>query len=149
MQSGEVITLVVRDIERLRAALIADGRVPTITLPPIAVAPGEGRIALDIVLPPGYKVNDLAPSSVRWSIDGGITLPADADRSLAGMRFPLELSATFTAAGTLTAEIALIYCEATKPKVCLIEEVRLVAPFTVASHGAPVLALRYTLSFRP
>lgn len=93
VQSGEVITLVVRDIERLRTALIADGWVPTI-MPPIAVAPGEGRTALDIVLPPGYKVNDLAPSSVRWSIDGGITLPADADRSLAGIRFPLELSAT-------------------------------------------------------
>lgn len=146
--NGETITLVIRDIERLRTPLRAEGQVPTVTLPTTTVAPGEGRIELDILLPAGYKVNDLAPSSVHWSANGGVTLPADADRSLAGMRFPIELPAVFSAAGALAADVTLVYCEATAPKVCLIEEVRLIAPFIVAEGGEPTLTLRHTISVR-
>lgn len=145
--NGETTTLALRDIERLRAPLRVEQQTPAITLPLATVAPGEGKVELDIRLPAGYKINDLAPSSVRWNTDGGVILPVDADRSLAGMRFPLEIPATFTGTGSLTADMTLIYCEATAPKVCLIEEVRLIAPFAVADGGATRLALRHTIAF--
>lgn len=148
LANGETTTLALRDIERLRAPLRIEQQTPAITLPLATVAPGEGKVELDIQLPAGYKINDLAPSSVRWNTDGGIILPVDADRSLAGMGFPLELPATFTGDGALTADMTLIYCEATAPKVCLIEEVRLIAPFVVVDSGATRLSLRHTIAFR-
>lgn len=143
--TGATETLVLQGIERFSA--IAANGAPVVTLPPATVAPGAGRVRLNIVLPQGYKVNDLAPSSVRWQSSGVVaTLPPDADRSLAGFAFPFDVPATFArGAGTLTADLAVIYCAVDTPKLCLIEEVQIVAPFTVADGGAPVLELRHTV----
>ncbi len=143
--TGATETLVLQGIDRFSA--VAANSAPVVTMPPATVAPGTGRVRLNIVLPQGYKVNDLAPSSVRWQSSGaGATLPPDADRSLAGFAFPLDLPATFArGTGTLTADLAVIYCEADTPELCLIEEVRIIAPFTVADGGAPALELRHTV----
>ncbi len=149
LDSGTVTTLVVRDVERLRAQQVDPSSVPTVVLPVATVAPGAGMLRLDITLPPGYKINDLAPSSVHWDIDGGAALAGDADRSLAGIQFPLEMPVTFTGSGTVAADIVLIYCEAIKPKVCLIAETRIAAPFVTAEGGSAVLPLPYTLSLQP
>jgi hypothetical protein len=95
----------------------------------------------------GYKVNDQAPSSVTWRVQGGVAqLPPDADRSLVGVPLPLELPATFTSgAGELVADLTVIYCEAETPELCLIEEARVVAPFAVAAGGASEVTLRHTV----
>lgn len=147
LNTGEASTLVLKGIERFSSAGAESGKV--VTMPPIRIAPGAGQIRLDIILPAGYKVNDLAPSSLRWSLAGaGIALSPDADRSLAGLSFPFDLPATFsTGSGTLTADVAVIYCEADTPELCYIEEVRIEAPFTVIGGGAPALELRHAVEF--
>ncbi|HMO59652.1 MAG TPA: hypothetical protein PKC19_20040, partial [Roseiflexaceae bacterium] len=104
--SGVARTLVLRGLERFNPS--ADDtafRGTVITLPSATLAPGAGVIRLALELPPGYKVNDLAPSAVAWQSSGAVVrLPADADRSLAGLQFPLELPAIFSnGSGTLIA----------------------------------------------
>lgn len=46
---------------------------------PVRLAPGQGRVTVQIALPPGYKVNDEAPSSVQWQVEGSaLSLAAGA-----------------------------------------------------------------------
>jgi hypothetical protein len=114
-------------------------------VPPVTVAPGAGVVRLDIALPPGYKINDQAPSSVAWRASGAQLAP-DADRSLVGVPLPLDLPATFApGAGEIVADLTVIYCEAVTPDLCLINEARLVAPLTVAAGGGAVVELRLSV----
>lgn len=149
LDNGAVTTLVLHDVERLRAQQDDPSSVPTVILPQATVAPGVGKIRLDITLPLGYTINELAPSSVRWETDGSVVFTTNADRSLAGIQFPLEVPVLFTGSGSVTADIVLIYCEAIKPKVCLIATARVSAPFVIADSGSDTLPLHYTISFQP
>jgi DNA-binding beta-propeller fold protein YncE len=143
--TGAAGTLVLKGIERFTArADEANYRGTIIRMEPVTVAPGAGVVQLDVVLPPGYKVNDQAPSSVSWRTPSTVTqLPPDADRSLVGATFPIELAATFApGSGELVADLTIIYCEAVTPDLCLIDEARIVAPLTVAPGGTTTVALR-------
>jgi sugar lactone lactonase YvrE len=127
----ETSTLVVKGLDRLVPA--ADYGGLTVRLDPVRLAPGQGRVTLQIALPPGYKVNDEAPSSVQWQVEGGaVSLAAGADRYEAGLPLPLEVGGVFREGSALVrADVSLVYCEAEKPKVCLVERVRLEAPVEV------------------
>lgn len=83
----ETSTLVVKGLDRL--APEADYGGLTVRLDPVRLAPGQGRVTLQIALPPGYKVNDEAPSSVQWQVEGSaISLAERADRYEAGLHLP-------------------------------------------------------------
>ena len=114
-------------------------------MPPAAVAPGAGVIELTIELPPGHKVNEDAPSSVEWIVADGAALGGDADRSLTGATFPVEFSADFTASGTVTADVNLIWCAADAESLCFIEQVRIAAPFEVAESSGDRLVLTHAI----
>jgi sugar lactone lactonase YvrE len=148
LATQETNTLVLKDIERFMPA--ADdvnfgGNVVRIN--PVALAPGEGKLVLDVQLPEGYKVNQLAPSSIEWQVEDGIVeLPPDADLHAAALHFPLEWDVTFDAgAGDLTGDLTIFYCEAEKQSVCLIEQVRLEAPLEVGQGDNQVLKLQYRI----
>jgi hypothetical protein len=123
---------------------------PVVQLDPQELAPGAGTLRLTIDLPDGYKVNDQAPSLVSWRVDGDVAeLAEPGDRSLAGMKEPLELPVTLRAgAGTLTADLTVIYCAAETPTLCMIDEVRLVAPLLVRGDGPHTLELRHRVELR-
>ncbi|MDZ4720368.1 MAG: thioredoxin-like domain-containing protein [Roseiflexaceae bacterium] len=149
LATREASTLVLKGIERFNATPDETAFQGTVVrLDPAQLAVGAGTLRLNVALPPGYKVNDLAPSAVRWRVGGQVVaLPTDADRSLTGMHFPIDIPATFaTGAGDLTADLTVIYCEANTPKLCLIEEVRLIAPVIVGDRGANTLDLRYEIA---
>ena len=61
-------------------------------------------------------------------------------------RFPLDFPATFhPGAASVTLDLSLVYCREKEVSVCLIKQVRLVVPVTVAPGGAPRLTIRYRL----
>ncbi|HEU5089146.1 MAG TPA: thioredoxin-like domain-containing protein, partial [Roseiflexaceae bacterium] len=75
MATGRADTLVLQGIEQFAAPADQAGT-RVVTMPPAQLQAGSGIVRLDITLPQGYKVNDLAPSSVRWTQNGTeITLP--------------------------------------------------------------------------
>jgi DNA-binding beta-propeller fold protein YncE len=146
--TGDTRTLVISGIEAFQSAdpgSVYAGR--TLELPEARLRAGAGTVVLDIQLPPGYKVNPLAPSSFQWQVSGeALEFPADPDSALKGPQFPLRLPAVFReGTGTLTGELAVYYCEAQSESLCLIEQLRVTVPVSVGSSGEDELVIQYSI----
>jgi hypothetical protein len=154
IETKEVRTLVLVDLEGLltRRPPDADYNGKMINLESQTVEPGEGTIELDVTLPEGYKVNDLAPFSMEWLKEEGageglIQFSADeANFSLVEPSFPLSFPATFVAGESeITADLIFYYCEAEAESLCFIERVRITVPVTVTAGGDDTLNVPYSI----
>jgi len=146
LAGGETTTLVLSGIEAFTGSL--PGTFGTLVeLPPVEVGIGAGTVVLEVLLPAGYKINDLAPSSVEWQVEGsGVRLPADSNRRAKGLEFPIELAADFTeGSGALIADLTLYYCEAEKETLCLIDQTRVRLPLSVVQGGERTARLHYEI----
>ena len=138
LDTGEVSTLVPAGIEAFMPGPDSDSYAGTVVeLEPLVLGEGEGTISLDVVLPEGYKVNPDAPSRFVWSVEGeGMTVAPDASGSVIDPRFPRMFAVHLTAGqGVLIGDVSIVYCEAEAEQICLFEQVRIVAPYTVGSRG--------------
>jgi thiol-disulfide isomerase/thioredoxin len=152
LASGEVSTLVLVDMEGLLTRQPPDEEYSgkTVTLDPQSVAPGEGTVELQVAIPAGYKVNDLAPLSMEWTAGDAVTFdPDQANQTIVEPTFPLSFAAEFAEGQSdLTGDLTIYYCEAESESLCLIERVRVTAPLTIESGGADTalvspFAIRY------
>lgn len=144
--AGKTRTLVLKGIERFMPDADQEGyQGKLVRLPEVTIAPGPGTLRLEIELPEGYKVNDQAPSSVTWKVKGAVaTLPNGSDRSLAGISFPIDIPLIFQQnTGEIIADVALIYCKSVSPDLCLLDEVRIIAPVQIRQGGSNMLELRH------
>jgi hypothetical protein len=123
-----------------------------LTLEPQTIAAGEGTIELNVTLPEGYKVNDRAPFSMQWLIDGAaeeglIQFSAeDGNRTIIKPVFPLSFSAAFGEGDTeITADLVIYYCEAEAESLCFIERVRITIPITISSNGSDTVIVPHTI----
>lgn len=147
----EVTTLVLVDMEglltRQPAGEAYNGKV--VTLDRQTVAAGEGIVRLQINLPNGYKLNDIAPFSVEWHSEGVAFAPNTAVIRQVAPTFPLEVSVTLHEGDTsLQGDLVIYYCEAVAESLCFVERVRLQLPITVEpapAAGTPVLVLEHTI----
>ncbi len=119
-----------------------------VVLEPQRVAAGSGEVRLNLTLPEGYQANHLAPLTVAWQSDGSaLTLsPAEASLSVTQPDYPLTLAvpAHFTAGeASLRGELTVYYCQEEAAALCLIDQVRLVVPVSVAPEGAPFIEVAY------
>ncbi len=138
LTAGTTTTLVLKGIENYNPPPdAADFAGTVIQLAPITTGPGPGSFVLEFVLPAGYKVNEDAPSSVQWFVSGdAVTMDEAANQSLTGVTFPVEIAAEFAAgASSVTADVTVIYCRADAESLCLIEQVRFMAPINVVAGG--------------
>jgi hypothetical protein len=140
LATREVSTLVLVDLDGqlTRQPPDAEYNGKTVTLETQSVAPGQGTVELQVTIPAGYKVNDLAPFSMEWTADGGVTFdPARANQTIVEPAFPLSFPAEFSEGQSeLTADLVVYYCEAEAQSLCFIERVRVTAPLTVEAGGA-------------
>jgi len=143
--TGEARTLVLFGIERFPYS--GAGETPVLRLDPAVVAPGAGLLEVDVALPPGYKVNDLAPFSLMWAVGGGVVgLGPDADLSVVSPEFPIAIPVEFTSgSGVVAAGLTLYYCETEATQLCLVDRVRLELPVEVRAGGSPRALLRYAV----
>ena len=131
-------TLVLKGVENFNPPPdAADFAGTVVQMDPITTGPGPGSFVLEFVLPTDYKVNEDAPSSVQWFVSGNaVTMEEAANQSLTGVTFPVEIAAEFAAgASSVTADVTVIYCRADAESLCLIEQVRFLAPITVEGDG--------------
>ncbi len=148
LSTGETSTLVLYGIEDFAATEgAADYNGQVITLEPAEVAAGPGTIQLAIELPADHKVNDDAPSSVAFEVDGAVVAVTDGfEQSITGAQLPLDIDALFTAGETtLTADVTVLYCRADAEGLCIIEQVRFVQPLRVGATGAATIVLPHTV----
>ncbi|MCP3974738.1 MAG: redoxin domain-containing protein [bacterium] len=149
LASGSTGTLVLKGIEAFAPPPDnADYRGVLVEIAePISVAPGAGSVVIDITLPPNHKVNEDAPSSAEFFVTGAIADFGDsAGLSLTGAKFPVSVPVHFAAGeGTVTADLTVIYCREGSESLCLIQQLRFVAPVAVSDSGATAVTLRYTI----
>jgi len=140
LATKEVKTLVLVDMEGLltRQPPGAEYNGQLATLEPQELSAGRGMIRLDISIPEGYKLNDLAPFSMDWqsSSDAVSFSENEANQAIVEPAFPLTFTAQFNPGeAQLTADLVIYYCEAEAQSLCLIERVRVTAPVNVTESG--------------
>jgi hypothetical protein len=118
-----------------------------VTLEPQTVGMGKGKISLELSLPEGVKLNDLAPLSFDWRSDSQAVRRGDrAKGRVMNPAFPLDTPALFTGGkALLTGDLVITYCKAAAKSLCYLEHVRLVLPVTVQAEGGDTVRLRYRL----
>lgn len=142
-------TLVLKGIEKFQPPPDnADYRGVIVELERVEVAAGAGAVEIDISLPPQHKVNEEAPSSVEFSVNGGVAdLGAGAGVSLTGAVFPVQVPVQFSSGtGSITADLTVIYCRETSESLCLIQQLRFVVPVVVDAGGTDTIRLQYTIT---
>ncbi len=141
-------TLILKGIDRFQPPPdAADYRGEIVEVAVTTVSPGAGSIVLDIGLPPEHKVNEDAPSAVEFFAGGFADFGPNAALSLTGATFPVEVPVEFVAGdGTLTADLTVIYCRETTQSLCLIQQLRFVAPITVSPGAGNALTLQYDIA---
>lgn len=103
-------------------------------LPEQTVGAGEGEIVLDILLPEGYKLNDLAPFSSVWTSEGdGLQIAAEnAAQRIVEPELPVRVPVTLMAgSATLHGDLTIYYCEAVNQSLCFIDQVQVTVPVVV------------------
>jgi thiol-disulfide isomerase/thioredoxin len=148
LDGGTTSTLVLRGIDQFTPPPDdANFGGTIVTLDPVATGAGPGSFVLDIDLPDGHKVNEQAPSSLIWqSTDDAVALGPDADRSLTGVTFPIEVEATFSEGeSVVTADVTVIYCPVEAESLCFIEQIRFRVPVMA---GVTSVSPRITLPYR-
>ena len=155
LEGGEVSTLNFSNPERLQIAerpTVIGGNAAAglqLRLPEQSLAAGVGEIELDIRMPAGYKLNDLAPFSSEWS-SGGEALLIDAEhqrQSLHEPELPLRVPVTLQpGADLLRGDLTIYYCEAIRDSLCFIERVTLETPLMVAEGaGSSSILLQHDI----
>jgi sugar lactone lactonase YvrE len=118
-----------------------------VTLDVQTIAPGEGSASLDVHIPEGYELNDIAESLIEWHPDGetvqagdGASLTQVLEESDQASNLPVRLSA---GQGEISADLTLYYCEAVNKSLCFVDRVRLQLPVQVEQGGEAQLSLDY------
>ena len=105
------------------------------TLSEQAVAAGDGEIVLNIMLPDGYKINDLAPSLAEYATSGaGVQLGDASEHTIeeTELRVPVTL---VEGEDTLLGSFDVYYCEAINETLCFIEQFAVEIPVTVSDDA--------------
>ena len=117
-------------------ATVIGGNSNTEVLESQQVQAGTGEIILTIILPDGYKINDLAPSVARFYADGAaVQLDDDATtQPLVSneVRVPAEF---IQGESVFLGEFDLYYCEAVNESLCFIEQFAVELPVEVVEQS--------------
>ncbi len=143
--TGAADTMVLYGIERFPVAS-DEGGVATLTLPALVAGPGAGTITVDLTLPAGHVLNDIAPLSIEWDGAGIVDLGDAAAYSAVAPDLPLVLPVTFAAGtGTVTADLTVYHCREDESGLCYIDRVRLEVPVSVDPGASTDLRVAYTV----
>jgi hypothetical protein len=145
LETNEVSTVMFPNPEALQigeqAIIIAGNSAQgiQITLDEQTVSAGEGEIVLEIRLPEGYKLNNLAPFTSEWTASGDAIEISDENsrQSIVEPELPVRVPVTLSeGSDTLHGDLTIYYCEAEQVNLCFIDQVAIDAPVTVTSDGA-------------
>lgn len=142
--TGEAVTIVLYGIERFPYTG-SDGGAPLVPIDQVTAGPGAGQIVLDLALPDGYKLNDIAPLTIVWTVEGDAVDLGDGDIvSIVEPALPLELPVTWSVGeATLRGEVTIYYCIEESSELCLVHQVVVEVPVVVVADGPTSIEIRY------
>lgn len=120
-------------------ALQIDGRATVIAgntftgaelLPEQTVAAGEGDLTLNIVLPEGYKINDLAPSRAVVESQGGALTVEQRETTIETTQVSIPVTLA-VGDDVLFGSFDVYYCEAVNESLCFVEQFAVEVPVVV------------------
>jgi sugar lactone lactonase YvrE len=143
LKTKRVETLQIKGLEKLRPRKTRQFAGDVVELPAQSIEPGEATLTVQLELPPGYKLNSLAPSAL--TIDG---LVIGSEQTFRNPQFPISIPVKIAESGaTLRADFVLYYCESAKESLCYIKEARVSIPVK-AEQGAGNRKLSATYKLR-
>jgi len=150
MDSGEVSTLVLRGLEKLRPESGDTFAGRTVEIDGVTIAPGMGNVNFDFKLPRGYKFADGAPLYVEFRTGDKSVVSFDGNRpSNASVSFPYDIPFDALEGMTEVEIDAYVYfCEGDS-KVCLFDNVRVTIPVTINSNGTNQIDVDITARTMP
>ena len=135
LKTRRVETLKINGLEKLRPGKSKKFSGETIELPQQSIEPGDANLTLQLELPPGYKLNKLAPSEVTITSSLGqvISSGSGTGLSFANPDFPLSIPIRAHEGETsIQLGVIVYYCESAKDSLCYFKEARLNLPVKVA-----------------
>ncbi len=144
LAAGEVSTLAFPNVEALlmdNQPVVIGGnsaRGEMLTLPEQTVAPGAGSIILDITLPEGYKLNNLAPLTVEWISSGEAVVIEEGDHlvRLVEPELPITVPVQLLEGEDLLhGDFIIYYCEAINETLCFVDKVSVDIPVIVTPNS--------------
>ncbi len=108
-----------------------------VTMAPQTVAPGEGTLRVELRMPEGYKLNDLAPFTLIVPEDDVVQVPPEGrDVRIVLPELPVEVPVTFREGQTeLALDVTTYWCEAINETLCFVDRATIVAPVSVSAVG--------------
>ena len=145
--TGAATTLVLAGLDAFTPARASNDFGGTVvTVGSVAAGAGDAELIVDVRLPEGYKVNKDASSSLLLLDDGGVVgFPEGSRVDLTGATFPVVVPIELRAgAGTVAADLALVWCHEDAEGLCLFEHARFEIPLDVSASG-PSASIRLPL----
>jgi len=143
--TGVVSTVTFPNVERLQSPVPATSGFTggafqgegTILLAQQTVAAGPGTLLIDLKMPDGYKLNNLAPLTAIWPDNPVAQIPPESrDLRLTAPELPVQVPVTFAPGQTeLTLDLTVYWCEAVNETLCFVDRATLVLPLTVVPDG--------------
>jgi hypothetical protein len=110
-----------------------------VNIPAQTLSPGEGRLALNISMPEGYKFNNLAPFRGEFSSsdDTAVSIaPSAAIMEEVEPKLPITIPLLLgPGEATLTLDLDIYWCEAVNETLCFVAPTQVIVPITVAADG--------------
>lgn len=155
LESGQVFSVVFPNREVLQAdresvVAAAPFTGDVVVLEPQHVAAGDGAITLNVMMPEGYKFNDIAPFTAAWQPAGQVVAiaPDDQVQRVVEPEMPLTIPVALReGSADLAVDLLIYYCESVNENFCFVERVRVSAPVVVSEEGDEVaLLIEHTVS---
>lgn len=118
-----------------------------VQLPGVEVVAGEAVVRLEITVPDGYKLNDIANSVVEWHVDDVFVslAPELQTQSILTLDDVMETPVTLSQGNTVvSADLTIYYCESVNESLCFVERARLNLPVDI---GSGVESIPLTLGY--
>jgi len=151
--TGTADTLTLQNLELARAAMSTDLRADRVRLDPVEVAPGNVTLSLVIEVPDGYKFNEQGAFTMEWTSASPAVAAFVGETTYRQVlpTFPREFAIDATGGETvLSAAATVYYCQAGEEDFCLIRDLEIEVPLTVASGqesgaASDVIEVRHVL----
>jgi DNA-binding beta-propeller fold protein YncE len=137
LQSRQLATLRLAGFEQIASP--PSQLSPVQTTGSVHVQPGPFSLFLDIKPPDGYKINDEAPLSISWRLDG----KQEVATFHAGD--PVQLELRVSANASLILEVTVYYCQKEDERLCLIHDGQLEIPLEVSPGAADSISIPYSI----
>ena len=135
LKTRRLETLQLKGLEKLRPRKARQFAGEIVEIPVQAVEPGDVTLTVQLELPPGYKLNAIAPTALTITGPQGqsVSSSAGAEQTFSNPKFPVTVPLKVSEGdAAVRADLVVYFCEAAKESLCFFKEARLSIPVKAA-----------------